>query len=197
MPATPAHTHFVMVRAIISSYTCAMLRLLPIAIAATVLLPAAGQTPQPGPKPSQRGTVSQRINDTTVTIDYSRPVARGRELFGKLVPYGRVWCPGADDATTIELTTDVTVNGHALPKGKYSLWTEPNAEKWLMIFNRTATAWHTRYPAGQDALRVEAAPRAGAHMETLAFYFPAVDGRKAELVFHWGTLIVPLAIEVP
>ena len=174
-----------------------MLRLLSIAIAATVLLPAAGQTPQPGPKPSQRGTVSQRINDTTVTIDYSRPVARGRELFGKLVPYGRVWCPGADDATTIELTTDVTVTGHALPKGKYSLWTEPNAEKWQMIFNRTATAWHTRYPAGQDALRVEVAPRAGAHMETLAFYFPVVDGRKAELVFHWGTVVVPLAIEVP
>ena len=174
-----------------------MFRLLPIAIAATVLIQAEGQKPQPGPKPSQRGTVSQRINDTTVTIDYSRPVARGRELFGKLVPYGRVWCPGADDATTIELTTDVTVNGHALPKGKYSLWTEPNADKWVMIFNRTATAWHTRYPAGQDALRVDVAPRAGAHMETMAFYFPVVDGRKAELVFHWGTVVVPLAIDVP
>jgi Protein of unknown function (DUF2911) len=174
-----------------------MFRLLPIAIAATVLFQAEGQKPQPGPKPSQRGTVSQRINDTTVTIDYSRPVARGRELFGKLVPYGRVWCPGADDATTIELTTDVTVNGHALPKGKYSLWTEPNADKWVMIFNRTANAWHTRYPAGQDALRVEVVPRTGAHMETLAFYFPVVDGRKAELVFHWGTAVVPVAIEVP
>jgi hypothetical protein len=174
-----------------------MFRLLPIAIAATVLLQAQGQTPQPGPKPSQRGTVSQRINDTTVTIDYSRPVARGRELFGKLVPYGRVWCPGADDATTIEVTTDVTVNGQALAKGKYSVWAEPNAEKWVMIFNRSANVWHTRYPAGQDALRIDVTPRAGAHMETMAFYFPVVEGRKAELVFHWGTVVVPLAIEVP
>jgi hypothetical protein len=174
-----------------------MIRLLPIAIAATVLFQAEAQKPQPGPKPSQRATVSQRINDTTVTIDYSRPVARGRELFGKLVPYGRVWCPGADDATTIDVTTDVTINGQSLPKGKYSVWAEPNAEKWVMIVNRTANVWHTRYPTGQDALRVEVAPRTGEHMETMAFYFPVVEGRKAELVLHWGTVVVPLAIEVP
>ena len=174
-----------------------MIRLLPIAIAATVLVQAEAQKPQPGPKPSQRATVSQRINDTTVTIDYSRPVARGRELFGKLVPYGRVWCPGADDATTIDVTTDVTINGQSLAKGKYSVWAEPNAEKWVMIVNRTANVWHTRYPTGQDALRVEVAPRTGEHMETMAFYFPVVEGRKAELVLHWGTIVVPLAIEVP
>ena len=174
-----------------------MFRLLTVAIAATVLLPTAAQTPPQGPKPSQRGTVSQRINDTTVTIDYSRPVARGRELFGKLVPYGRVWCPGADDATTLEVTTDVTIDGHALPKGKYSVWAEPNADKWTMIVNKVANVFHTRYPAGQDAFRTEVVPRAGQHMETLAFYFPVVEGRKAELVVHWGTVIVPLAIEVP
>ena len=66
-----------------------------------------------------------------------------------------------------------------------------------MIFNRTAQAWHTRYPAGQDVLRVKVTPRTGSHMETLAFYFPVVDGRKAELVLHWGTVVVPLSIEVP
>jgi hypothetical protein len=175
-----------------------MLRFLSIALFVSMLLPTARQAPaQQGPKPSQRGTVSQRINDTTITIDYSRPVARGRELFGKLVPYGRVWCPGADDATTIDITTDITVDGQPLPKGKYSVWAEPNAEKWTMIFNRTANVWHTRYPAGQDALRVEIAPRAGWYMETMAFYFPVVEGRKAELVFHWGPVVVPMAIEVP
>ena len=174
-----------------------MLRFLSVVLLA-VALPPVSQTSAPqGPKPSQRCTVSQRINDTAVTIDYSRPVARGRELFGKLVPYGRVWCPGADDATTIDVTTDITVDGHALPKGKYSLWAEPNAEKWVVIFNRVPNVFHTRYPAGQDALRVEVTPRAGQHMETLAFYFPVVEGRKAELVFHWGTVVVPLGIEVP
>jgi DUF2911 family protein len=175
-----------------------MLRFLPVAMLVSALLPSAGQAPaQQGPKPSQRGGVSQRINDTTVTIDYSRPVARGRELFGRLVPYGRVWCPGADDATTIDLTTDVKVDGQALPKGKYSLWAEPNADKWVMIFNKVPNVFHTRYPAGQDALRVDVTPRASSHMETLAFYFPVVDGRKAELAFHWGTVVVAMAIEVP
>lgn len=159
---------------------------------------AAQNTPAgAGPKPSQRGTVSQRINDTTVTIDYSRPVARGRELFGKLVPYGRVWCPGADNATTIDVTTAVKLNGQELPKGQYSVWAEPNADKWVLIFNRSANVWHTRYPAGQDALRIDVTPRSGSHMETLAFYFPVVDGRKAELVLHWGAVVVPVEIEVP
>jgi hypothetical protein len=155
------------------------------------------ETAQPKVKPSQRGTVSQRVADTTITIDYSRPVARGRELFGALVPWGRVWCPGADDATTIEVTTGVTFGGKELPAGKYSVWTEPGPEKWVMIVNRSANVWHTRYPAGQDALRVDATPREGAHMETLAFYFPVVDGKKAELVLHWGKVVVPIAIEVP
>lgn len=158
---------------------------------------AAAQDTTAGPKPSQRGTVSQRINDTTVTIDYSRPVARGRELFGKLVPYGRIWCPGADNATTIDVTTAVKLNGQELPKGQYSVWAEPNADKWVLIFNRSANVWHTRYPAGQDALRIDVTSRTGLHMETLAFYFPVVDGRKGELVLHWGTVVVPVEIEVP
>ena len=170
-------------------------------ILAALMSLVVAQAPQAqaanGPKPSQRGSVSQRINQTTITLDYSRPVARGRELFGKLVPYGRVWCPGADDATTIELTTDVTLNGETLPKGKYSVWAEPNEQKWTLIFNKAHAAWHTRYPAGQDALRIEVTPRSGSHMETLAFYFPVVEGKKSELVLHWGTVVVPVAIEVP
>jgi hypothetical protein len=65
------------------------------------------------------------------------------------------------------------------------------------MFSKNAGAWHTRYPEGQDALRLQVTPRTGSHMETLAFYFPVVDGRKGELVLHWGTVVVPLAIEVP
>jgi len=155
------------------------------------------QQEAPKIKPSQHGTVSQQIADTTITVDYNRPVARGRELFGKLVPYGRVWCPGADDCTTIELSTKVTFEGQELPAGKYSVWTEPGPEKWVVIFNKQANVFHTRYPAGQDALRLEITPRTGSHMEALAFYFPAVDGRKGELALHWGTVVVPVRFEVP
>jgi hypothetical protein len=158
--------------------------------------PPQDQT-QKGPKPSQHGSVSQRVNETTITVEYNRPVARGRELFGKLVPFGRIWCPGADDATTVEVSTGVKVDGQDLPAGKYSLWTEPQPDEWTVMINKRHAVWHTRYPEGQDALRLQVKPRIGSHMETLAFYFPAVDGKKAELVLHWGTVVVPLTIEVP
>lgn len=160
---------------------------------------AGTQSPQssPTPRPSQHGSVSQHIADTTITIEYNRPVARGRELFGSLVPWGRVWCPGADTCTSIELTTDVKVAGQALAAGTYSLWAEPGHDHWTIIFNRANPVFHTRYPQAQDALRVQTTPRTGSHMETLAFYFPLVDGKHAELVLHWGTTVVPLEIDVP
>jgi len=167
---------------------------LPAAFPAAQALPGA----RPKVKPSQRGTVAQRIAETRITVEYSRPVARGRELFGALVPWGRIWCPGADDATTIETTTDVAVDGRPLPAGRYSIWAQPQPERWTIMFSRDHAVWHTRYPGeGRDALRLEVAARAGSHMETLAFYFPVVDGRKAELVLHWGTVVVPMTIEVP
>ena len=89
------------------------------------------------------------------------------------------------------------IDGQDLAAGKYSVWTLPNADKWIVILSRRAATWHTRYPEGQDALRLEVIPRAGPHMESLAFYFPMVDGKKAELVLHWGATVVPLTIEVP
>ena len=149
------------------------------------------------PRPSQHGSVTQQVAGTTITVDYNRPVARGRALFGSLVPYGRVWCPGADSCTTIQVSTDVKVNGQALARGTYSLWAEPQPERWTVIFNSAAPVFHTRYPADKDVLRVQATPREGSPMETLAFYFPIVDGNHAELVLHWGTVVVPLSIDVP
>ena len=157
----------------------------------------SAQEAAPKVKPSQHGSVSQRIADTTITLEYNRPVARGREIFGKLVPYGKIWCPCADDATTIEVSTKVLFEGQELPAGRYSVWSEPGPDKWTIIFNKQANVFHTRYPSGQDALRLEITPRAGSHMETLAFYFPVVDGHKGELVLHWGTLVVPMKFEVP
>jgi hypothetical protein len=153
----------------------------------------------PAIKPSQHGTVTQRVAGTLITVDYNRPVARGRELFGALVPYDKVWCPGADYCTTITVSTDVTIEGHALPAGTYSLWAKPGAAKWTVIVNRAQLIFHTSYQsvADQDILTLEVTPRTGSHMETLAFYFPLVDAKHAELVFHWGTVVVPLAIDVP
>ena len=150
-------------------------------------------------KPSQHGTVSQTVAATTITVDYNRPVARGRELFGSLVPYDRVWCPGADDCTTLKVSTDVKVEGKDLPAGTYTVWAKPGAEKWTVILNRAHPVFHTRYNSvrDQDLLTLEIMPKTGAHMETLAFYFPVVEGRHAELVLHWGTVVIPLTIDVP
>ncbi len=148
-------------------------------------------------RPSQHGSVSQQIANTTVTIEYNRPVARGRELFGALVPFGRIWHPGADEASYITFSTDVQVNGQPLAAGTYSLWTEPNPGQWTFIFSRAHPVYHTPYPEGQDALRLTVTPRTGQHMETMAFYFPIVEGKRAELALHWGVVIVPLVLEVP
>jgi len=84
-----------------------------------------------------------------------------------------------------------------LPKGKYSLWTIPGENAWTFIFSKESDVFHTSYPGQQnDALRLEVKPETGAHMETLSYYFPVVDGKDATLRFHWGTVIVPLAIKV-
>jgi hypothetical protein len=146
---------------------------------------------------SQAAAVSQRVANTEITVTYSRPVARGRELFGALVPYDAVWNPGADQATAIAFTRDVQVNGRAVPAGKYSLWTIPRRDRWTIIFSTAADVYHTPYPGeAQDALRLDVQPE-GAHMEVLAFYFPVVEGKDAVLRLHWGTTIVPLSIRVP
>ena len=152
---------------------------------------------QQSPRLSQHGSVSQQIADTRVTIEYNRPVARGRELFGDLVPWGRIWNPGANEATSITLSTNVKVNGQALAAGTYTIWAEPQPDKWTIIFSGATNVWHTPYRSGKEVLRVQATPRTGSHMETLAFYFPFVDAKKAELVLHWGTVIVPLQLDVP
>lgn len=147
--------------------------------------------------PSEHGSVSQVVAHTQITVVYNRPVARGRQLFGGIVAWGHVWCPGADQATTFETTRDIHINGSVLPAGKYSVWAIPDTARWTIIFSRAANVFHIPYPEGRDALRVQAMPHAGPHMETLAFYFPVADSSRAELDLHWGETIVPLAIEAP
>jgi hypothetical protein len=147
---------------------------------------------------SQAAAVSQRVANTEITVTYSRPVARGRELFGALVPYDEVWNPGADQATAVVFTRDVELNGHPLAAGKYSLWAIPRADRWTMIVSRAGDVYHTPYPGeDQDAVRFDVVPESGTHMEALAFYFPVVEGKDTVLRLHWGGVIVSLPIRVP
>lgn len=147
---------------------------------------------------SQAAPVSQRVANTDITITYSRPVARGRALFGALVLYDEVWNPGADQATAIALSREVQINGARLAAGKYSVWAIPRPDTWTMIFSKAADVYHTPYPGeARDALRLDVRPEPGAHMEALTFYFPTVDGKDATLRLHWGETMVPLSIRVP
>jgi hypothetical protein len=158
-------------------------------------VPACAQeSGAPRVRPSQHGTVTQRVGTTEIAIAYNRPVARGRALFGALVPWGEEWTPGADSATTISFSAPVRVNGERLAAGTYSLWAIPDTASWTIIFSGAQRVWHRPYPAGQDVLRVRARPATGEHMETLAFYFPVVGPDSTVLRLHWGTTVVPITI---
>ncbi len=147
---------------------------------------------------SQHGTVTQTIAGTEVKVIYNRPVARGRTIYGGVLKFGEVWNPGADQATQIEFSTDVRLNGHPLKAGKYTIWMVPEEKTdWTVIISNAHDVYHIPYPEGQDAVRFTVKPRKAGHMETLAFYFPVVHSRRATLNYHWGELAVPIEIEVP
>ncbi|MEO5817076.1 MAG: DUF2911 domain-containing protein [Gemmatimonadaceae bacterium] len=146
---------------------------------------------------SQLGTVTQQVAAAKIELLYRRPVAHGRVLFGTLVPWGKIWTPSADSAARITFSAPVTVNGAALPAGTYGIWTIPDSSSWTVIFSGSATAFHLRYPDGQDVLRVRATPLHGDHVESLLFAFPMVDADSATLQLRWGTTIVPLSIRAP
>ncbi|PYO41307.1 MAG: hypothetical protein DMD33_14620 [Gemmatimonadetes bacterium] len=164
------------------------------ALGALLLVPsAAGAQAVPS---SQHAVVTQLLGNTDVTITYNRPNARGRKLFGGVVPWDEVWCPGADQATAIALSKDVLVGGQRLAAGKYSIWAIPDTAEWTLIFSRAADVFHIPYPgASRDALRLKVKPQAGPFMETLAFYFPSANADRALLNLQWGETIVQVQIE--
>jgi hypothetical protein len=148
---------------------------------------------------SQRGTTIQHVAHTTITVEYGRPIARGRALFGQLVPWDSVWHPGADSATRIVLDHPVQLEGHEVKAGEYSLWLIPRADRpWTVILSRAAHTFHKPYPgAARDAYRFDVTPEHGAHMESLAIYFPSVVRANAVLRIHWGETIVPIRLQAP
>jgi hypothetical protein len=145
-------------------------------------------------RPSQAAELMQWVGASKIQIAYHRPVARGRELFGVLVPYGKVWSPSADTAAIFTISKPVTVNGSALAAGTYSMWAIPGEREWTVIFSSVGVVHHMFYPEGKDALRVTAVPRTGDYQETLGIYFPMVNADSAELVIQWGRTVVPMKL---
>ena len=126
-------------------------------LAAALLITSFAFAQEGKAKPSPAATATGKIGDKTVTITYSQPAVKGREVWGKLVPYNEVWRTGANDATTFEVDKDVKIEGQALKAGKYSLFTIPTKEgEWTVIFNNEPKQWGAySYDAKKDVLRVK------------------------------------------
>lgn len=150
---------------------------------------------QPGRR-SQRGTITQMLNGTEISIRYFRPVLRGRRPFPDVVMWGRTWTPGADSATRIEIDGPVEVEGQALPTGRYSLWVVPKEnDAWSVIFNKQADAFHLAHDESQDALTLQVRPLTSpTSVETLQLSFPLVDADSAVLQLQWGTVVLPIRV---
>lgn len=165
---------------------------------ASAVLPLAAQQTAPAlklPRPSQHQVVTQTVGLTDITVDYSRPVAKGRTIFGGLVPYDAVWRTGANEATQISFSDDVTINGQPLAKGAYSLHTIPGKESWTLIFNKVAKQWGSfTYDAAQDALRVTVKPQKAPFAEVFTIGFPDVTSDTATVALHWAELTVPFTL---
>jgi tetratricopeptide (TPR) repeat protein len=147
------------------------------------------------PRASQRGTVTQRIGLTDVTITYHRPAVGDREIWNKVVPYGKVWRAGANENTTISFADDVSVEGKPLAAGTYGLHMIPDKDQWTIIFSKNSTSWGSfSYDEKEDALRVTAKPQPADFRESLTYTFDDLKPDSAAATLRWEKLAVPFHI---
>ena len=147
------------------------------------------------PTLSQRSIVTQRIGLTDITVNYCRPLAGGRELFGKVVPYGQVWRAGANENTVISFTDDVSIEGKPLAAGTYGLHMIPAADQWTIIFSKNSTSWGSfSYDEKEDALRVTVKPQAAEYQEALAYTFDDLKPDSTAVTLRWAKTAVPFHV---
>ncbi|MFC4873267.1 DUF2911 domain-containing protein [Negadavirga shengliensis] len=114
-------------------------------------------------------TAEGTVNGAKITINYSSPAVKGRTIWGDLVPYGKVWRAGANEATIFETSKDIKVEGQPLPAGKYSLFVIPSEDESTVIFNKQTGQWGTQYDESQDVLRVPIRGRENNFEENLTY----------------------------
>ncbi|MGM0547197.1 MAG: DUF2911 domain-containing protein [Bacteroidota bacterium] len=147
------------------------------------------------PRVSPNATVSQTVGTTEVTITYGRPAVNDRTIFGDLVPYGEVWRSGANEATALVVSDDVSIEGHTLEAGTYSLYSIPGEDEWTIIIN-DLMSWGTQYDESGDVVRFTVEPEEAEFREQLMFYFENVTEKSATIVLHWDTVKVPFTIKI-
>lgn len=143
-------------------------------------------------RPSPPAEVSETVDGVAVTINYSQPSVKGREIFGGLEPYDKVWRAGANEATWIEFSEDVKINGKELPKGKYAFFIIPKQDKdWTLIFNKEWNQWGAyKYDESKDALRVDVSPGDTELTEKLTYTI----GEDGKVVMSWANIAVPFTV---
>jgi hypothetical protein len=154
------------------------------------------KTPQSSPK----AIINQMVGLTEVEINYSRPGAKGRPVFGNLVPFGKLWRTGANENTTISFGDDVVIDGKTLKKGKYALYTVPRIESWDIIFYTTTDNWGLpqEFNEGNVALKTTVKEQAlSKSVENLTIGIANLDNNSGTLEISWENSLVGLKFEVP
>ena len=163
---------------------------------ATYVINAQVKTPQP----SSKSTLSQVVGLTDVTVDYSRPSAKGRTVFGDLVPFGKLWRTGANANTIVSFSEDVVINGATLKKGKYALFTTPKADSWEVVFYTDTDNWGNpdEWSDAKVAAKTTVKPVAlGNNVETLTISINNLTNDSATLDISWEKTMASVKFEVP
>ena len=173
---------------------------LPVSIAVVAALTAGGVLAQVQltlPDVSQRATVSQLVGLSEVTVVYHRPVAKGRQVWGSLVPFGQVWRAGANENTTIAFSTPVTVADREIPAGTYGLHVIPGEREWVFVLSNVSWAWGSfTYDAAEDAVRATVPAQDAPHAEVLTYTLDAPTADSVAVTLHWGTRQASLPVKV-
>lgn len=148
------------------------------------------------PRPSPAAKVSQTVGLTEVTVDYSSPAVKGRKVWGGLVPVGQLWRTGANGATKITFSKDVTVADKPVPAGSYALFTIPGAASWTVILNKDTNQGGTdQYKQDLDILRFDAKPQPAPLRERLTFLFTGTSDSATSLDLEWEKVRVSIPIK--
>ena len=141
---------------------------------------------------STKEVVTGKINGATITINYGSPSVKGREIWGKLVPFNQVWRAGANDATTFETDKEVMIEGAKLPAGKYSFFIIPNDKECTIIFNKEAKQWGAyKYKENEDQLRVTVKQEvAKSKAEKLVYVI-----EKNTVSLNWDNWTIPFSVK--
>ena len=151
------------------------------------------QLPQPSPKAS----VMQTVGLTDITIDYSSPGVKGRTIWGEVVPFDAIWRAGANAATKITFSRDVTINGTNVSKGSYSVFVIPSkTADWIVVLNKNATASTGEYKKEEDLLRLNVKPQTVPMRERLAYSFSDFNDAVATINLEWEKVRVSLNVNV-